>query len=740
MFKALGNLIHKTPWWGLVLFGIGILAALVLFATPIQVLRLSDSGNTPEEQRAIKREIRLAFGDNALTLAENIVRRLMERANDADRRRELERAIEEIARAREDLARSQDDLREGSREVIRQARETALEAAASAAESAAEAALDAREALEESRDQAMARLRDTGVDVTATRKSFDDLIRVARDNERAAREALVAIRAIRPTDAPELPVPGSAALPALPGKPASPGVPGVPGAAGTPALPPLPPLPAVAPVPAVPSASAHAASAAGVRIRIDGPTQAASAATGSASRSAFAIQLPPVVPLAPLPPEFRGDIRAKVAGDVWRIGVGSILILSFIPLFVMLLVAKYLIGRSRRAMAFAQEKEHQAQASDLSRQITEARLQALQAQVEPHFLYNTLANVQALTEVDPAGANQMVGHLIQYLRAALPKMRESTSTVGQELELVRAYLNILKMRMGARLEFGITVADELLTRSFPPMMLPTLVENAVKHGLEPLREGGRIDLLVSRVGRSDGERIRVVVRDTGRGLSDEPMQSGSGVGLANLRERLKAIYAGRGQFTLDANLPRGVVASIEVPIEQPKRMADASAHGTGAMAATMAYSSGLEPMPAEPAGPAPSGWRRVRGLTSRAHGVWASLVSRIFLGLVLVLGFVFVAALIGLYAGWLPVLVGDLQLDGIEGMALGSVGLLVAFAACIFAIGVVVAVLYGLGFLFAFLLLFIPAVILIGLFPAMAPFILIGLGVYWFWTRKRNPP
>jgi hypothetical protein len=136
-------------------------------------------------------------------------------------------------------------------------------------------------------------------------------------------------------------------------------------------------------------------------------------------------------PAAILSPDVRDDIRAKVSGDVWRIGIGSALILLFIPLFMMLLIAKYFIGRSRRALAFAEEKNLEAKISDVSRQITEARLQALQAQVEPHFLYNTLANVQALTEIDPPAANAMVGHLIQYLRAALPKMRESTSTIGQ---------------------------------------------------------------------------------------------------------------------------------------------------------------------------------------------------------------------------------------------------------------------------------------------------------------------
>src|SRR6185369_17090856 len=155
-----------------------------------------------------------------------------------------------------------------------------------------------------------------------------------------------------------------------------------------------------------------------------------------------------------------------------RIGVGSAMVLAFIPIFIMLLIAKYFIGRSRRATAFAEQKKQEAEVSNVNRQITEARLQALQAQVEPHFLYNTLANVQALTEVDPAQANQMTGHLIQYLRSSLPKMRENTSTVGQEIELVRAYLNILKMRMGERLAFDIDCPTDLNGISFPPMMLP----------------------------------------------------------------------------------------------------------------------------------------------------------------------------------------------------------------------------------------------------------------------------
>ncbi len=130
----------------------------------------------------------------------------------------------------------------------------------------------------------------------------------------------------------------------------------------------------------------------------------------------------------------------------------------------------------------AETRKREAEYHRMSQQVTEAKLSALQAQVEPHFLYNTLASVQALTEVDPPQATVMTGHLIQYLRNALPKMRESVSTVGQEIELVRAYLNILQMRMGKRLAFDIDVPADLMDATFPPLMLPSLVETPSSTG------------------------------------------------------------------------------------------------------------------------------------------------------------------------------------------------------------------------------------------------------------------
>jgi hypothetical protein len=422
----------------------------------------------------------------------------------------------------------------------------------------------------------------------------------------------------------------------------------------------------------------------------------------------------------------RGNIRAKVGSDVWRVALGSALILTFIPLYLMLLIAKYFIGRSRSALALADQKTREAEISDVSRQVTEARLQALQAQVEPHFLYNTLANVQALNEVDPPAANQMVGHLIAYLRAALPKMRESTSTVGQELERVRAYLSILQMRMGPRLAFGITAPDDVLSCAFPPMMLPSLVENAIKHGLEPQREGGRIDVVVERLLESGGEMLRIQVKDTGRGLSDMPTQAGSGVGLSNLRERLAALYGTLARFSLTSNDPTGVVASIEVPLQS------AAAYQALQQGAT-------EPIAPTSALPPATGWRRVWYATSKTHSLWARLLARTFMLLMGLLAGLLIAGFIGLLAGWLPVQMGDLQLDGIESLAIGSVGLLIGFGAAALAVAIAVGVLYGLGFLLAAVLLIAVVAVVIGLLPAVAPVILIGLVVWWVLNNRRRP-
>lgn len=202
------------------------------------------------------------------------------------------------------------------------------------------------------------------------------------------------------------------------------------------------------------------------------------------------------------------------------------------------------------------EAERQA----ASRQALEAELKLLQAQVEPHFLYNTLANVQFLVESDPPAANRMLEHLIQYLHAAIPQVRQNSATLGQELKLIEAYLNILRMRMGKRLAFSIHCPSELRTAPCPPMMLLSLIENAIKHGIEPQAEGGTIEISVTH----QENKLRIVVADDGRGLTNN---LSDGVGLYNLRERLLVLYGNRASFSLAQRWPKGVEACVVIPYD-----------------------------------------------------------------------------------------------------------------------------------------------------------------------------
>jgi LytS/YehU family sensor histidine kinase len=156
----------------------------------------------------------------------------------------------------------------------------------------------------------------------------------------------------------------------------------------------------------------------------------------------------------------------------------------------------------------------------------------------------------------------MQKNLIQYLRAALPQMREGSTTLGKELALVRSYLEILKVRMEDRLQFALTVPQGLMSAQFPPMILQSLVENAIKHALEPKPEGGSITVTADIANGN----LRVTVADTGLGFGAAG-KPGTGVGLANVRERLAALYSGRAKFTLEANSPSGTIAAIEVPYE-----------------------------------------------------------------------------------------------------------------------------------------------------------------------------
>ncbi len=209
--------------------------------------------------------------------------------------------------------------------------------------------------------------------------------------------------------------------------------------------------------------------------------------------------------------------------------------------------------------------ESDLQARELARlqaekQSLAAQLRMLQAQIEPHFLFNSLANVAALIETDPKLAGQLLDALIRYLRFSLTRTRAEGGTLGDEVALLTAYLDVLKIRMGQRLAYAFEIAPELMSTAFPPMLLQPLVENAIRHGLEPKVAGGHITVSAER--RAD--RLQIAVTDDGLGFAETP---GEGVGLANIRARIAAIYGSTARLDLRSGVGAGVTATMSLPAE-----------------------------------------------------------------------------------------------------------------------------------------------------------------------------
>ena len=202
-------------------------------------------------------------------------------------------------------------------------------------------------------------------------------------------------------------------------------------------------------------------------------------------------------------------------------------------------------------------------ATATEKELSVAKLALLHAQVEPHFLYNTLASAQLLTRSDAAKADEMIGHLITYLRHSVPRADDALSTLGEEIDRSRAYLDILKIRMGERLTPDVQVPETLKRVPFPPMMVQMLVENAIKHGLETLPGGGSVWVFA----RERDGKVSVTVADDGAGFNEH--SAGTGIGLKNVRERLKLAYGGDASFSIVSNFPRGVAATITVPAGGP---------------------------------------------------------------------------------------------------------------------------------------------------------------------------
>jgi LytS/YehU family sensor histidine kinase len=219
---------------------------------------------------------------------------------------------------------------------------------------------------------------------------------------------------------------------------------------------------------------------------------------------------------------------------------------------------------SRRITEVRRGEQAATQETATEKELAVARLALLHAQVEPHFLYNTLGSAKYLIRSDPDGAERIIDNLILYLRHSLPRLDDAISMLGDELERVHAYLEIMQIRMGARLRTEFSVPDALKGVPFPSMMLQTLVENAIKHGLEPKTGGGTIWVMVV----DKGERVAITVADDGIGFG--AATTGSGIGLRNLRERLNLAYGPDASFDIAVNFPAGVAATITVPKAGPK--------------------------------------------------------------------------------------------------------------------------------------------------------------------------
>lgn len=219
------------------------------------------------------------------------------------------------------------------------------------------------------------------------------------------------------------------------------------------------------------------------------------------------------------------------------------------------------IVRQKEAFARDQKLAFALERSELERQALDAHLHLLQAQVAPHFLFNTLANVQALVDAGSPHASVVLRSLTAYLRAAVPLLHESAATIERELQLVRPYLELMQMRMPDRLQYAMNVDPSMLTVRCPPTTLLTLVENAVRHGIDPSEDGGRIDIDINR----RGERCVVRVTDTGAGLHQSA--NGLGTGLTALRERLQLTFGDAAQLRLTSGAPHGVAVEVDMPAQ-----------------------------------------------------------------------------------------------------------------------------------------------------------------------------
>jgi hypothetical protein len=238
----------------------------------------------------------------------------------------------------------------------------------------------------------------------------------------------------------------------------------------------------------------------------------------------------------------------------------SMILFTLLAIFALL---GLVVSRERMDRIKLERSEAHARAEAVERQALQAQLRLLQAQIEPHMLFNTLANLQGLIAIDPQQASRMLDQLIQYLRATLSVSRAESTTLEQEFAALDAYLGLMAVRMGARLAYDCRLPDSLRAARLPTMLLQPIVENAIVHGLEPKVDGGAVTIEAA----VHGEQLEIVVRDTGLGLQDASPRRGGGVGLATTRERLQVLYGERAGVELLPSPPCGTLARLTLPLE-----------------------------------------------------------------------------------------------------------------------------------------------------------------------------
>jgi sensor histidine kinase YesM len=260
-----------------------------------------------------------------------------------------------------------------------------------------------------------------------------------------------------------------------------------------------------------------------------------------------------------------GSIVGVLLGTV-VVGIGPSIFFQKYSLIQMIIlgllfgsiISYFFVSRETISATKALVQEERIKRLTSEKKAVEGNLKLLQAQIEPHFLFNTLSNILSLLETDPDKGKHMLEDLIRYLRTSLSKTRGDITTIGQEMEMIRAYMNIFKVRMGDRLRYNIDIPDNLRALPFSPMLIQPLVENAIKHGLEPKIEGGEVSISGEKI----GETLRFEIADTGVGLYKD---SALGTGLSNIKARLQSLYGETGRLILEENQPCGLKAIIEVP-------------------------------------------------------------------------------------------------------------------------------------------------------------------------------